>query len=216
MAPPDRPQDRKLAESDTWTFFRQWLKNPMAMAALSPSGQQLTRQMIAELPHGTRRVVELGGGTGVFTRALLAHGIEPDDLLVLELNDELFKHLRTRFPKAHVVCGDARQLKAIAHDDGFLGQGMADAVISGLGLLSMGRQLQTDILRSAFDVLKPDGRLVQFTYGPKSPVSREILGELGLSVRRGGFAWWNVPPATVYVYTRNRSRGIQAVRTTLG
>jgi len=213
MSTPNRPQDRKLAESDTWTFFRQWLKNPLAMAALSPSGQQLTRQMIAELPHGTQRVVELGGGTGVFTRALIAHGIAPDDLLVLELNEALFQHLRTRFPQAHVVCGDARELRKIAGDDGFLGRGMADAVISGLGLLSMSKQLQADILRSAFDVLKPDGRLVQFTYGPKSPVSREILAELGLSVRRGGFAWWNVPPATVYVYTRNRSRGIHAVRT---
>jgi phosphatidylethanolamine/phosphatidyl-N-methylethanolamine N-methyltransferase len=212
MSTPNRPQDRKLAESDTWTFFRQWLKNPLAMAALSPSGQQLTRQMIAELPHGTQRVVELGGGTGVFTRALIGHGIEPDDLLVLELNEALFQHLRTRFPKAHVVCGDAREIRQIAGDDGFLDRGMVDAVISGLGLLSMSKQMQSDILRSAFDVLKPDGRLVQFTYGPKSPVSREILSELGLSVRRGGFAWWNVPPATVYVYTRNRSRGIHAVR----
>lgn len=213
MPPPNRPEDQKLAESDTWTFFRQWLKNPLSMAALSPSGQQLTRQMIAELPHGTRRVVELGGGTGVFTRALIAHGIVPDELLVLELNDALFEHLRSRFPNAHVVCGDARELKQIAMDDGFLGQGMADVVISGLGLLSMSRPMQSDILRSAFDVLKPDGRLVQFTYGPKSPVSREILADLELSVRRGGFAWWNVPPATVYVYTRNRSRGIHAVRT---
>jgi phosphatidylethanolamine/phosphatidyl-N-methylethanolamine N-methyltransferase len=212
MTSPNRPDDRKLAESDTWTFFRQWLKNPMAMAALSPSGQQLTRQMIAELPHGTQRVVELGGGTGVFTRALLAHGIVPNDLLVLELNESLHQHLTTRFPDVHVLCGDARELKKIAQDDGFLDGGLADAIVSGLGLLSMGRQLQNDILRAAFDVLKPDGRLVQFTYGPKSPISRELLAELGLSVRRGGFAWWNVPPATVYVFTRNRSRGIQAVR----
>src|SRR5262249_415855 len=83
MTSGNRPDERKLAESDSWTFFRQWLKNPLGIAALSPSGQQLTRQMIAELPHGTRRVVELGGGTGVFTRALIAHGIVPDDLLVL-------------------------------------------------------------------------------------------------------------------------------------
>jgi phospholipid N-methyltransferase len=202
-----------LAESDSWTFFRQWLKNPLGIAALSPSGQQLTRQMIAELPHGTRRVVELGGGTGVFTRALIAHGIVPDDLLVLELNEALFQHLRSRFPDAHVVCGDARELKTIASGDGFLDHGPADVVISGLGLLSMNRQTQIEILHAAFDVLTPDGRLVQFTYGPKSPIARELLGELGLSVRRGGFAWWNVPPATVYVYTRNRSRAIHAVRT---
>ncbi|MEP6484626.1 MAG: methyltransferase domain-containing protein [Rudaea sp.] len=212
MTAPHRPDDRKSGESDSWTFFRQWLKNPLAMAALSPSGQQLTRQMIAELPNGAQRVVELGGGTGVFTRALLAHGIDPNDLLVLELNDELYLHLKKRFPDAHVVRGDARELKSLASADGFLHNGTADAVISGLGLLSMPRPMQCDILRAGFDMLKPEGRFIQFTYGPKSPVARDLLGEMDLSVRRAGFAWWNVPPATVYVYTRNRSRSIQAVR----
>ena len=132
MTSRNRSDDRKFAESDSWTFFRQWLKNPLGIAALSPSGQQLTRQMIAELPHGTQRVVELGGGTGVFTRALIAHGIVPDDLLVLELNEALFQHLRYAvFRLAHVVCGDARELKAIASGDGFLERGPADVVISG-------------------------------------------------------------------------------------
>jgi phosphatidylethanolamine/phosphatidyl-N-methylethanolamine N-methyltransferase len=196
-----------------WTFFRQWLKNPLGIAALSPSGRQLTRQMIVELPHDARRVIELGGGTGVFTRALLAHGIARKDLLVLELNEALYQHLRACFADVHVVCGDARELKSIATTDGFLGEGVADAVISGLGLLSMTRRMQGEILQAAFDTLKPDGRFIQFTYGPKSPVSRELLAELGLSVRRGGFAWWNVPPAAVYVYTRNRSRSVHAVRT---
>jgi len=215
MTSPPRPEDRPLASSDmpaAWTFFRQWLKNPLGIAALSPSGRQLTRQMICELPHEAKRVVELGGGTGVFTRALLGHGIEANDLLVLELNEALYEHLRTRFPKAHVVCGDARELKSIAAHDGFLNDGLADAVISGLGLLSMTRKTQSEILDAAFSVLKPEGRYIQFTYGPKSPVSRDLLAEMGLSVRRGGFAWWNVPPASVYVYTRNRSRGIHAVR----
>jgi phosphatidylethanolamine/phosphatidyl-N-methylethanolamine N-methyltransferase len=215
MTSPTRPDDRQLAESDSpmaWTFFRQWLKNPLGIAALSPSGRQLARQMIAELPHEARRVIELGGGTGVFTRALLGHGIAPNDLLVLELNEALYQHLRTRFADAHVVCGDARELKSIAEKDGFLAAGAADAVISGLGLLSMTRRTQGEILEAAFSTLKPDGRFIQFTYGPKSPVPRELLTEMGLSVRRGGFAWWNVPPASVYVYTRNRSRAIHAVR----
>jgi len=216
MTSPTRPEDRKYADSESpaaWTFFRQWLKNPLGIAALSPSGRQLTRQMISELPHEAKRVIELGGGTGVFTRAVLGHGVAPQDLLVLELNEALYQHLKARFHDVHVVCGDARELKAIATADGFLDQGLADAVISGLGLLSMTRKTQGEILDAAFSVLKPEGRYIQFTYGPKSPVSRELLAELGLSVRRGGFAWWNVPPASVYVYTRNRSRAIQAVRT---
>jgi len=195
-----------------WIFFRQWLRHPLSMAAFSPSGRQLARQMIAQLPTGTRRVVELGGGTGVFTRAIIEHGIAARDLMVLELNNELFAHLRDTFAGAHVVHGNASEVKALAERDGYLQAGLADAAISGLGLLSMSRATQLSILQATFSVLKPAGRLIQFTYGPSSPVPRELLAELGLQVRRGGFAWWNVPPASVYVYTRNRSEGIQAQR----
>ncbi len=195
-----------------WTFFRQWLKNPLGIAALSPSGRQLARQMIQELPKGARRVVELGGGTGVFTRALLKHGIAAQDLLVLELNEALYQHLHSSFPNVQVVCGDARELQTIAQKSGYADGGLADAVLSGLGLLSMSRRTQREILEAAFSVLGPEGRLIQFTYGPTCPVSREVLSELRLSARRAGFALLNVPPAAVYVITRNRSKAIHAVR----
>jgi len=186
------------------TFFRQWLQNPLSIAALAPSGRQLTRRMIAELPRDATRVVEFGAGTGVFTRALVQHGIAPVNLLALELNEPLYQHLAEEFPDARVFCGDARRVKLIASACGFLDCGKADAVISGLGLLSMSRQLQLEILGAAVSVLKPGGCFIQFTYGPTSPVPRAVRAELRLSVRRGGFAFWNLPPACVYVYTLNR------------
>ncbi|KFL37457.1 class I SAM-dependent methyltransferase [Arenimonas donghaensis] len=203
----DRNPHSALAQ--TWTFFRQWLKNPRGVAAISPSSQQLARQMMSELPRGARRVIELGGGTGVFTRALLEHGIAPADLLVLELNEELHQHLQRHFPQVHVACADARDLARVAIAHGFHGETPADAIVSGLGLLSMPRQTQRDILGSAFDCLQPQGRFVQFTYGPANPVAREVIEELGLNARRGSFTWWNVPPATVYVYSRRVSRAIK-------
>lgn len=193
-----------------WTFFRQWLKNPMRVAAISPSSKQLARQMMSQLPPPCRRVIELGGGTGVFTQALLGHGIEPSDLLVLELNEELHQHLVRLFPGVCVVCGDASDLRQIAVRHGFNGDKRADAVISGLGLLSMPRPTQQAILSAAFDSLQPDGRFVQFTYGPANPVTREVLEALGLIAHRASFTWWNVPPATVYVYQRRTSRAIEA------
>ena len=191
-----------------WTFFRQWLKNPIQLAAISPSSKQLARQMMSQLPQPCRRVIELGGGTGVFTQALLDHGIAPAELLVLELNEELHQHLVRQFPGAHVVCGDAGNLAAIAAERGFSGEDAADAIISGLGLLSMPRQTQQGILQAAFDSLKADGRFIQFTYGPANPVTREVIESLDLSARRASFTWWNVPPATVYVYQRRVSRTI--------
>lgn len=199
-----------IRSSEGWTFFRQWLRNPLSMAAISPSSRQLASRMVAELPDGARRVVELGGGTGAITHALLEHGIEPGNLMVVELNEELHQHLKQRFHGVNVVCADARDLALVADRSGWLADGHADAVVSGLGLLSMNRSMQLGILDSAFSVLGPEGRFIQFTYGPTSPVPREVLQELGLNSRRARFAWWNMPPATVYVYSRARSQAVKA------
>jgi phosphatidylethanolamine/phosphatidyl-N-methylethanolamine N-methyltransferase len=213
----DPPMRDRLAKADrvagNWTFFRQWLKNPLAMAALSPSSRRLAQEMIKQLPDHASRVIELGGGTGVFTRALLEKGIAPENLLVVELNEELHRLLQDQFPGVKVVCGDARELHDIIERESFGKEEGVDAILSGLGLLSMSRGTQRSILSAAFSVLGTSGRFIQFTYGPASPVSRELLTELGLQVVRAGMAWRNVPPAAVYVYTRNRSTSIRAVRT---
>ncbi|GAB2504621.1 class I SAM-dependent methyltransferase [Arenimonas alkanexedens] len=191
-----------------WTFFRQWLKNPLGVAAISPSSPQLARQMMSELPRGAQRVIELGGGTGVFTQALLNHGVAPADLLVLELNEELHQHLQKHFPEVQVACADARDLAELALARGFGPAAPADAIISGLGLLSMPKATQQAILGAAFECLQPQGRFIQFTYGPANPVAKEVVEALDLNARRGSFTWWNVPPATVYVYSRRVSRAI--------
>lgn len=207
-----KPARGQHGPSPTLTFFKQWLKNPLSVAALSPSSRQLARLMVRELPKGAERVVELGGGTGVFTQAMLDHGVKPDRLMVVELNTELHQFLQQRFPDVRVVCGDARQLTTLVDEAHFAADGHVDAIVSGLGLLSMPKKLQREILEGAFAVLPPEGRYIQFTYGPVSPVGREILDDLGLVVRRGGFAWWNIPPASVFVYTRSRSKPIHPVR----
>ena len=192
-------KDRKRSR---WTFFRQWLRNPRSVASVTPSSPELGAAMMAELPVGARRVIELGGGTGALTRSILDHGIAGDNLLVLELNPELHRHLCEQFPQVHVAQGDAGRLRAQAARVGYLLHGPADAVISGLGLLSMERTTQRDILASAFECLREGGRFIQFTYGPRAPVSERVVAALGLKVRKGEFVLRNVPPATVYVYEK--------------
>ena len=185
-----------------WALFKQWLRNPLRTAAIAPSSRELAEAMVAELPPGAQRVIELGGGTGAITRALLAHGVRGDNLLVVELSEELHEHLHERFPAVRVALGDARELRAVASRCGFLGQGPVDAIISGLGLLAMPVETQQEILFEAFASLRPGGRFIQFTYGPQPPVAESVQQALGLAVHRGDFVLRNVPPATVYVYER--------------
>lgn len=179
------------------------MHNPRRVAAVAPSSRRLAARMVDELPPDARRVIELGPGTGVMTEALLAHGLAPDGVLAVELDPALHDTLRARFPALHLVRGDARHLGELA--TGFAAPGEVDAVISSLGLLGMDEADRCAILSAAFALLRPDGRFIQFTYGASSPVSRAQLHLLGLRMRRGGFILRNLPPATVYVYTRDKS-----------
>lgn len=198
------------------TFLRQWVRDPVRTASVAPSGRQLARLMVSQLPPVCGGIAELGAGTGVFTRALLGSGIPASSLLVVEINPHLAEFLRKRFSGVMVACADARHLDALADEHGLLAHGKLDAVVSGLGMLSMSSELRCDILRAAFAALGDRGRFIQFTYGPFSPVRRREREALGLRVRRAGFAPRNLPPATVYVYERLRSRQIASVRQTQG
>lgn len=194
------------------TFVRQWLRDPTKTASVVPSGRQLAQRMVAQLPKPCTRVVEIGAGTGVFTRELLESGIEPAKLLVVEINPELAEFLRERFPGVAIACADARGLDGLAAQHWSLGEREVDAVVSGLGLLSMSSELRCEILRAGFKALRDGGRFIQFTYGPASPVRRDERNALGISVRRAAFAPRNLPPATVYVYQRFRSKEVVSVR----
>ncbi len=189
-------------------LFGQWLRDPMRTASITPSSAELAAAVLAALPPDAKRVIELGGGTGAITGALLAHRVAAADLMVIEVNPVLHHQLQARFPDACVVHGDALHTAELALSSGYL-YAPADAVVSGLGLLNMARETQSAILQSTFGCLRPDGLMVQFTYGPLSPVRDDVLQELGLSAMRGPLVLRNVPPATVWTFRRSRTKGIK-------
>jgi phosphatidylethanolamine/phosphatidyl-N-methylethanolamine N-methyltransferase len=50
--------------------------------------------------------------------------------------------------------------------------------------------------------VRPGGDFVQFTYGPKPPVTKIVRDELGLQWRHSDKIWWNIPPARVYRFSQ--------------
>lgn len=192
----------RSTRAELWMFFRQWLRKPLSIAAISPSSRFLARRIVAALPDDTRRVIELGPGTGTFTRALIEHGIAGNDLLALEFNPELHAYLRDQLPAIRVVLGDARFLPENPEVRRFMEEGPVRTIVSGLGLLAMAKESQQAILAGAFKLMGDDGVFVQFTYGPKVPVHPDVMNVLGLTARRHGFTLLNLPPASVYVFRR--------------
>lgn len=189
--------------SDFVQFFRLWAANPLQVAAVAPSGEALARVMTQEIGPETGRVLELGPGTGVFTRALLARGVAESELTLVEYGSDFARMLEFRFPQARVLWMDASQLARFELFDG----APVGAVVSGLPLLSMSPRKVIAILSGAFTYMRPGGAFYQFTYGPRCPVPRPILDRLGLKATRVGRALRNIPPAAVYRITRRQPLG---------
>lgn len=178
-------------------FLSAWLRNPMQMGAVLPSSDGLASAMAAQVPVDSALTLELGAGTGAVTSALLASGIGPDRLLVVEKDKRLAAELSRHFPVLRVLAGDAthlRRLLDIAHTEA------VDTVISSLPLLSMRTFTRTRVLAEIFAVLKPGGRLVQFTYSPKPPIPASLAQSLGVQGQRVERVFRNLPPASVWVY----------------
>ena len=170
----------------------------MQTAAVAPSSRALAYLMTKDIAP-TDRVVELGPGTGVFTKALLQRGIPAARLTLIESNVDFADLLRTRFDGAHVVHADAAVGPWQLH-----GGAEVDAVVSGLPLLSMSATEVSAILGEAFAQLKTGGGFYQFTYGPTCPVRPRLLDGLALRATLVGRTIRNLPPASVYRLNRRR------------
>ena len=99
-----------------------------------------------------------------------------------------------------VVRGDAAHVHRLLAG---LGVPHVGAFVSSLPLLSLPLLARRRIVGSAARSLAPDGFLLQFTYGPASPVPPRMLAALKLRGEAIDRVWRNVPPATVWRYVRD-------------
>jgi phosphatidylethanolamine/phosphatidyl-N-methylethanolamine N-methyltransferase len=185
---------------DVLPFFREWTLDPSRVGAIAPSGKALSDLITRDIANLGAPILELGAGTGVFTRALLARGVKEENLTLVEYGSDFVRLLQANFPSARVMWMDAARL---GHQPIFDGAPVG-AVVSGLPLLNMSPRKIVAILTGAFGYLQPGGAFYQFTYGPRCPVPRPYLDRLGLKATFMGRALLNVPPAAVYRITRRK------------
>lgn len=188
----------RTAATDYLDFLAAWVKKPRQTASVVPSSRYLAQLMVRGLDPADGRVMELGGGTGVFTRAILATGLPAEKLEVVEINPGFARSLRRHFPRASILEVPAQSVSSHAAGE----RGSYQMVVSGLPLLAMDKSLHIAILSEAFAMLRPGGSFVQFTYSVRPPVSKTILDMLDLDVSRVGHTVRNFPPATVFRFTR--------------
>ena len=176
------------------TFALAWLRAPLKVGAIVPSGPVLAKAITSEISMKTGEVLELGPGTGVFTRALLARGVPEENLTLLENDARLANLLRAKHPNVRIISACATKLESLGlYENNALG-----AVVSGLPLLSMPENTIQSILEGSFSQLRDDGAIYQFTYRPLCPVPRRIMKALDLKSVCTSFSLRNLPPAWVF------------------
>ena len=187
---------KKGLRLDEVRFIRSWLEKPLATGAVMPSGKVLARTMARYVnPKIEGPVIELGPGTGAVTEALVEQGVDPVRLVLVEFNPVFCRLLRSRYPQATVVQGDAYSLRRL------LGTYQpAAAMVSGLPLMTKPSKLRNRLIAEAFDLMRPDAPFIQFTYVMVgSPIPKRPAG---VATEASELIWMNLPPARVWVYRR--------------
>ena len=182
---------------DELKFFKGWIDKPKAVGSIVPTSSIAARRMASVVnPDSGLPVLEVGPGTGVVTRAILARGVKPENLYLVEYSEDFVRHLRAQFPGVNVIHGNAFDLDATLGDK----RGMVfDSVVSGVPLLNFPVSQR---IRYVEDLLKriPAGRpIMQLTYGPLSPVP---AGRGDYKVEHFDFVLRNIPPTQLWVYRR--------------
>jgi phosphatidylethanolamine/phosphatidyl-N-methylethanolamine N-methyltransferase len=180
---------------DEVQFIRSWIEKPLSTGAVMPSSRVLARAMARYVdPRVDGPVIELGPGTGPVTEALVKQGVDPARLILAEFNPDFCRLLRTRYPAATVVQGDAYRLRRLLETYVYE---PAAAIMSGLPLVTKPLYTRLRLISDAMTLLAPGTPFVQFTYAMLPPIPKELSG---MRAEASELIWMNLPPARVWVY----------------
>lgn len=189
---------KKLGErfGEEIRFFRGWIDKPRTVGSIVPTSAVTARRMASVIDLSSQLpVLELGPGTGCITRAILARGVKPQNLWSVEYSTDFVEHLRDVYPEVNFVQGDA-----FALDRTLAGAPqLYDCAISGLPLLNFPVGKRIEFVNAVLERLAPGRPLIQFTYGPLSPVP---MRRGDYSIEHFDFVMRNLPPAQLWIYRR--------------
>jgi len=184
------------------SFLKEFIFSPTQTGAVASSSKFLAKTMIesSELKDA-KCIVELGSGTGVFTKEILGGVSEGVVFFGLEVNPVFVETTKDRCPEAVIYQASAKDLSVYLKK---YDRSNCDRVISGLPWAAFERENQEELLGAIFKSLAPGGLFVTFTYvhSPHLPAGKQFkrrLMNLFLDVQTSPVVWRNIPPAFVYI-----------------
>lgn len=154
-------------------FLKQFISEPINTGAIAPSSKNLSQLIIkmAQLkPENV--IVELGPGTGSFTKEILKEIKDTKKYFSIELNKNFVNYLKSKFFGIDIIHGSAehifRYLKERGHDN-------CDRVVSGLPWTSFNSEIQEKIISNVAESLSDNGLFLTFVYSPINLLPRGRL-----------------------------------------
>jgi phospholipid N-methyltransferase len=185
----------------SFVLIRHFLKNPTTVGTVWPSSTALCHELVSGINiDKAQSVVELGPGTGVVTKQIIAQMHDNAHFFAIELNEAICKNFTKKLPNIKIYNDSAANLKQLLEHEKQL---QADCIISGLPWASLPMQVQKEILDAIVESLPTGGYFTTFAYlqGTLLPAARKFKKQLDnhfSEVTKSRIIWNNMPPAFVY------------------
>jgi phosphatidylethanolamine/phosphatidyl-N-methylethanolamine N-methyltransferase len=203
--------------TDYRVFWKEFRANFHTTGAVLPSGRLLARSLCryVDAPGPSRRILEVGPGTGAVTSRMVRRLRPQDSLDLVELNPAFVARLENRFAtEPHFVCVADRCRVLHQTVESLPAGSKYDLIISGLPLNNFSVATVEHLLEVLLGLLKPGGQLSFFQYiairearwlvsGQEERarlrgITRALGNILGQHELRRDWVWPNVPPAWVH------------------
>lgn len=189
---------------DHLQLLGKFLRHPRTVGAVAPSSAALARRMVDGIGAAGERIVELGPGTGSFTRAIVERLAPGARLLAIEIDPAFAEGIRRRWPAVECVCASAEELPSLGAARGFV---PVDRIISGLPFASLPEAITRGILDGIEQTLRPEGTFTTFQYVHAYGLPPAVAFRHDLTRRLGApptsaLVLLNVPPAWVLTWRR--------------
>jgi len=184
-------------------FLKKWLDNRVGIGSVTPSSGWMCQELVRYVdPARPQRILELGPGTGVVTRAILCRMHPKSTLMAVEQDPDFATLVGSEYPQVDVIEGGFEEI------DGRLPEDITfDVVISGMPTAIFPPRLIASLRRMLLR-RAPDAPFSQLT---EIPMVFHGLYRRMFRIVRFRFVPLNIPPGGVY-----HCFGVRAVQSRVG
>lgn len=186
-----------------YSIFQEKINAWRLKGAITPSSRYLVTKILSKIDFKeTVEILQLGFGSGVFTKQLLQYINAESKLVVFEINNKYTaSHDIAKDDRVVFIHDSAEYISEYYHTKKF------DYILSTLPLATLPKLMSEVIFIEIRDHLKSKGSFFQFQY---SLISRSDIKRIFNIKPRIDFTLFNIPPAFIYE-VQNASSARRAV-----